>query len=135
MIFSNSSSTSSVGNPSAKSILRNSFIPLTSKLHSKSVNLIFTFFLIKNDLLLFGSFILPYNRRLVECVDLNIKRKERKALNSSLYSSTHRNARTIKLVSLRVRRISVSFLFYIALFMISETLSASSSVQSGLIEM
>ena len=39
-------------------------------------------------------------------MDLNIKRKERKALNSSLYSSTHRNARTIKLVSLRVRRIS-----------------------------
>ena len=38
-------------------------------------------------------------------MDLNIKRKERKVLNSSLYSSTHRNARTIKLVSLRVRRI------------------------------
>ena len=42
-------------------------------------------------------------------MDLNIKRKERKALNSSLYSSTHRNARTIKLVSLRVRRIKPSF--------------------------
>lgn len=38
-------------------------------------------------------------------MDLDIKRKERKALNSSLYSLTHRNARTIKLVSLRVRRI------------------------------
>lgn len=45
-------------------------------------------------------------------MDLNIKRKERKVLNSSLYSSTHRNARTIKLVSLRVRRIWVGvFLF------------------------
>ena len=44
-------------------------------------------------------------------MDLNIKRKERKALNSSLYSSTHRNARTIKLVSLRVRRIRSAFLF------------------------
>ena len=42
-------------------------------------------------------------------MDLNIKRKERKALNSSLYSSTHRNARTIKLVSLRVRRIMECF--------------------------
>ena len=42
-------------------------------------------------------------------MDLDIKRKERKALNSSLYSLTHRNARTIKLVSLRVRRIEVSF--------------------------
>ena len=42
-------------------------------------------------------------------MDLNIKRKERKVLNSSLYSSTHRNARTIKLVSLRVRRIRKSF--------------------------
>ena len=41
-------------------------------------------------------------------MDLNIKRKERKVLNSSLYSSTHRNARTIKLVSLRVRRIQAS---------------------------
>lgn len=45
-------------------------------------------------------------------MDLNIKRKERKALNSSLYSSTHRNARTIKLVSLRVRRITCSFFIY-----------------------
>ena len=44
-------------------------------------------------------------------MDLNIKRKERKALNSSLYSSTHRNARTIKLVSLRVRRISTVFFY------------------------
>lgn len=33
------------------------------------------------------------------------KKKERKALNSSLYSLTHRNARILKLVSLRVRRI------------------------------
>ena len=33
------------------------------------------------------------------------KKKERKVLNSSLYSLTHRNARTIKLVSLRVRHI------------------------------
>ena len=38
-------------------------------------------------------------------MDLDIKRKERKVLNSSLYSLTHRNARTIKLVSLRVRHI------------------------------
>ena len=44
-------------------------------------------------------------------MDLNIKRKERKALNSSLYSSTHRNARTIKLVSLRVRRIGTRFFY------------------------
>ena len=42
-------------------------------------------------------------------MDLDIKRKERKALNSSLYSLTHRNARTIKLVSLRVRRIVLVF--------------------------
>ena len=48
-------------------------------------------------------------------MDLNIKRKERKALNSSLYSSTHRNARTIKLVSLRVRRIRVGFSFALKL--------------------
>ena len=34
------------------------------------------------------------------------KLKERKALNSSLYSLTHRNARTIKLVFLRVRHIT-----------------------------
>ena len=47
-------------------------------------------------------------------MDLNIKRKERKVLNSSLYSSTHRNARTIKLVSLRVRRISE--LYFLAFF-------------------
>ena len=39
------------------------------------------------------------------------KKKERKVLNSSLSSLTHRNARTIKLVSLRVRRICVTFLF------------------------
>ena len=52
------------------------------------------------------------NKRLVECVDLDIKRKERKVLNSSLYSLTHRNARTIKLVSLRVRHIGVSFSFF-----------------------
>ena len=44
-------------------------------------------------------------------MDLDIKRKERKALNSSLYSLTHRNARTIKLVSLRVRRIGIRFYF------------------------
>lgn len=37
------------------------------------------------------------------------KKKERKALNSSLYSLTHRNARTIKLVSLRVRHIDTDF--------------------------
>ncbi len=37
------------------------------------------------------------------------KKKERKALNSSLYSLTHRNARTIKLVSLRVRHIRLGF--------------------------
>ena len=43
-------------------------------------------------------------------MDFEIKRKERKALNFSLCSLTHRNARTIKLVSLRVRRIlTVSF--------------------------
>ena len=39
------------------------------------------------------------------------KKKERKALNSSLYSLTHRNARTIKLVSLRVRRIRLALFF------------------------
>ena len=39
------------------------------------------------------------------------KKKERKVLNSSLYSLTHRNARTIKLVSLRVRHIRLAFLF------------------------
>ena len=44
-------------------------------------------------------------------MDLNIKRKERKALNSSLYSLTHRNARTIKLVSLRVRHIGTRFFY------------------------
>ena len=37
----------------------------------------FVFLLIKNYLLLFGSFILPYIRRLVECVDFNKKKKER----------------------------------------------------------
>ena len=52
-------------------------------------------------------------------MDLDIKRKERKALNSSLYSLTHRNARTIKLVSLRVRRICCdSFLIFCILFRI-----------------
>ena len=50
-------------------------------------------------------------------MDLDIKRKERKALNSSLYSLTHRNARTIKLVSLRVRRITAPvFLLQISTF-------------------
>lgn len=39
------------------------------------------------------------------------KKKERKALNLSLYSLTHRNARTIKLVSLRVRHICLSFFY------------------------
>ena len=43
------------------------------------------------------------------------KKKERKVLNSSLYSLTHRNARILKLVSLRVRRIWVS------LFLVRET--------------
>ena len=42
-------------------------------------------------------------------MDFEIKRKERKALNFSLCSLTHRNARTIKLVSLRVRRIRSPF--------------------------
>ena len=37
------------------------------------------------------------------------KKKERKVLNSSLYSLTHRNARILKLVSLRVRRIGSAF--------------------------
>ena len=37
------------------------------------------------------------------------KKKERKVLNSSLSSLTHRNARTIKLVSLRVRLITAPF--------------------------
>lgn len=41
------------------------------------------------------------------------KKKERKALNSSLYSLTHRNARIIKLVSLRVRHITAGFHFVI----------------------
>ena len=41
------------------------------------------------------------------------KKKERKVLNSSLYSLTHRNARILKLVSLRVRRImAVLFILY-----------------------
>ena len=53
-------------------------------------------------------------------MDLDIKRKERKALNSSLYSSTHRNARTIKLVSLRVRRIRVVFFFCLKLIYTNE---------------
>ena len=39
------------------------------------------------------------------------KKKERKALNSSLYSLTHRNARIIKLVSLRVRHIFTALSF------------------------
>lgn len=39
------------------------------------------------------------------------KKKERKVLNSSLYSLTHRNARILKLVSLRVRRICGAFVF------------------------
>ena len=43
-------------------------------------------------------------------MDLDIKRKEGKVLNSSLYSLTHRNARTIRLVSLRVRCICGSIL-------------------------
>ena len=43
------------------------------------------------------------------------KKKERKVLNSSLYSLTHRNARILKLVSLRVRRIRYS-LFSIKVF-------------------
>ncbi len=47
-------------------------------------------------------------------MDLDIKRKERKVLNSSLYSLTHRNARTIKLVSLRVRRIRPPFLLILS---------------------
>ena len=44
-------------------------------------------------------------------MDFEIKRKERKALNFSLCSLTHRNARTIKLVSLRVRRIRLALFF------------------------
>ena len=39
------------------------------------------------------------------------KKKERKALNSSLYSLTHRNTRTIKLVSLRVRLVGTRFFY------------------------
>ena len=39
------------------------------------------------------------------------KKKERKVLNSSLYSLTHRNARILKLVSLRVRRIRSALFF------------------------
>ena len=39
------------------------------------------------------------------------KKKERKVLNSSLYSLTHRNARILKLVSLRVRRIRLALFF------------------------
>ena len=39
------------------------------------------------------------------------KKKERKVLNSPLYSLTHRNARILKLVSLRVRRIRMTFSF------------------------
>ena len=53
-------------------------------------------------------------------MDLDIKRKERKALNSSLYSLTHRNARTIKLVSLRVRRIPYGFSSILLNFLIAE---------------
>ena len=43
------------------------------------------------------------------------KKKERKALNSSLYSLTHRNTRTIKLVSLRVRLVGLGFFIAIIL--------------------
>ena len=50
------------------------------------------------------------------------KKKERKVLNSSLYSLTHRNARILKLVSLRVRRIPDGFFiplpFAITLFFV-----------------
>ena len=53
-------------------------------------------------------------------MDLDIKRKERKVLNSSLYSLTHRNARTIKLVSLRVRHIRVFFFFCLKLIYTNE---------------
>ena len=49
------------------------------------------------------------------------KKKERKVLNSSLYSLTHRNARILKLVSLRVRRIMVGFFIklYFAIFFLA----------------
>lgn len=45
MIFKSSSSTSSVGIPSERSILRNSFIPLINRLHSKSVSFSLVFLL------------------------------------------------------------------------------------------
>ena len=45
IILMRSSSTSSVGIPSERSILRNSFIPLIIRLHSKSVSLSFVFLL------------------------------------------------------------------------------------------
>ena len=45
------------------------------------------------------------------------KKKERKVLNSSLYSLTHRNARILKLVSLRVRRIRLSSFYIVSILM------------------
>ena len=48
------------------------------------------------------------------------KKKERKVLNSSLYSLTHRNARILKLVSLRVRRISPLVFFALLIEDITE---------------
>lgn len=45
MIFRSSSSTSSVGIPSERSILRNSFIPPHNRLHSKSVSFSLVFLL------------------------------------------------------------------------------------------
>ena len=53
-------------------MFRHSLMPLMSKLHSKSVNLILTFFsFIMKNLRSFGDFIIPKKRRLVECAKTN----------------------------------------------------------------
>lgn len=71
MIFRSSSSTSSVGIPSERSMFRNSFIPLIERLHSKSVSFSFVFLLnIKFDLLAFGNTILQGGLCFVECMNL-----------------------------------------------------------------
>lgn len=79
MILMSSSSTSSVGIPSERSIFRNSFIPPPKRLHSKSVSFSLVFFLnIKFDLLVFGNTILQGGLCFVECVDyFNINYIER----------------------------------------------------------
>ena len=73
IILMSSLSTSSVGIPSERSILRNSFIPLINRLHSKSVSFSLVFLLnIKFDLLVFGNTILQGGLCFVECVKFEI---------------------------------------------------------------